>query len=488
MTSSSPNLGRQGGRGALAGMGARFIRLGMSLGSLTILARLLTPEDYGQYAMVMVVAGFASLIGDMGLTTAAIRAESLDEHERSNLWWINTGLGAAFMILMLVGAPALGRIYQEPAIVPIALAVAVIFLIQGMSAQYRADLIRRMRFGQEAVLDISMNGVSILLSIALAAMGFGAWALVIPLILTGLLTMAALMTLGRWVPKRYRRDVSVRPLVAFGLPMMGTSLLSYASGNVDGAIIGRVHGDSGLGLYSRGLQVVRMPMNVLRAPLTNVALSTLAKVRSDAGTYARYVATAQLAVIYPIAAMTTWLAATAEPLIPLLLGPGWDGAALLVTLFALGDGIATLASAGGWLYAAEGKSAALLRYTMISATVRIIFFAVAAPFGLVAMAAVYGIASLILWPLSLWMCGRATGYDTRPLFVASLRVLVVFGVVFGAGRFVVAALETAPVLEIAAVTAAQAATLFLLQGVPAIRRDLHRLAEVFRNLLRRPAS
>lgn len=392
----------------LGGMAGQFGKLAVNLLSMVVLARLIGAEDYGLIAMVVsLVGGVADLIRDMGgLSAAAVRSPSLSLQQRTNLWWINTFLGGACMVAVCALAPLIAWFYGEPKVTLLAMAMSMLFAFGGMTTQYSADLMRRLKFGRQAAASVSAAMVAFLAALGTAMLGWGGyWSLALQQILGALLTLVFFAIAAGWLPGgRFRRGAGTREFFRFGMPLFGTQILTYYSGNIDSILVGRMFGSASLGFYSRGIQVVRMPMNQIRSPLSNVALSTLSKVREDRERYAGFVATAQLAVLYPTAILSTGLAATSQDVIPIVLGGGWGPVAAFVTLFALGDMVSSLSSAGGWLYLSEGKSGALLRYTVISAVVRITLFVGAAFIGIHAVAAVYPVASLLLWPFSLWYC------------------------------------------------------------------------------------
>ncbi|WP_157975540.1 lipopolysaccharide biosynthesis protein [Brachybacterium sp. YJGR34] len=482
-------LGARGGRGALLGVAGKLAKLAVNLLSLIVFARLLTPADFGLVAMITAVVGAAELVRDLGLSTAAVRAPSLSRAQRDNLWWVNTALGAGAAAVVCALAPLLAWFYGDPRLVALTLVYSTVFLLSGMATQYSADLMRSMRFGRLALAQIVAALAAFGVALLAALGGWGYWALALQQVLGGALTLILLAAVAGWLPRRFRRGVPLREFFRFGLPLFGSQLLTYASGNLDQVLVGRFFGAADLGHYSRGIQLVRMPMNQVRGPLSNAALSTLAKVREDRESYARLLAKAQLGMLYPLAILSTAVAVVAPDLVPFLLGPEWTAVAAFVTIFALGDMISSLAAAGGWLYLSEGKSAALLRYTALSAAVRIVMFLVAVPLGIHAVAAVYVLAPLLLWPFSLWYCQRATGRPTLPLLRGSLRVFVVTMLSFVAGYGVQLAMDAPGPGRLFASAGAYLVVLGLLALIPAIRRDLREVLGMVRTVLgRRPAA
>lgn len=426
------SLGVKGARGALIGTFGQFIKLGVNIASLVVLARLLSPHDYGLIAMVTAVIGVAEIIRDMGLSSASIQAKHLTSIERSNLWWANTAIGLFCALGTAILAPVLVAFYNEPAVLYITLALSTTFLFNGATTQFRASLVRELRVKPIAYSDISASLIAFFVALYCALTGAGYWALVLQQILGACLSFVFIAFSAGWCPQAYNSSVSIKPYLKYGLPLFGSGVLTYAASNLDVTLIGRFYGTTLLGQYNRAMQLIRMPMNQIRNPLGSMALSTLSKVQDDNQRLVEFAGKAQLIFLYPITLLGMYAAATAAETVPFVLGSRWAEIAPLVAIFAIGDSISNLSSAGGWLYLAKGRSGTLFKYTLLSALVRITLFVFMVPFGFMAIASVYIIAPMILWPISFYICARTTRINTLPLFLTSLRVIILAGFALGA--------------------------------------------------------
>ena len=147
-----------------------MIRFALQLGSLTVLARLLSPQDFGVVAMVTAITNVMEIVRDSGLSSAAIQAKELNDAERTNLFWANTGIGTGCALVVTLSAPLIVRIYGTPVVGPIVLALAPLFIVSGVNTQFRAELSRSLRFKALAVTDIAAQAGSIAAAISLAAL------------------------------------------------------------------------------------------------------------------------------------------------------------------------------------------------------------------------------------------------------------------------------------------------------------------------------
>src|SRR5690606_2130147 len=171
-------LGARAARGAAVTLSAQLGKIIIQVTSVVILARLLTPHDYGLIAMVIAVIGIGEVFRDFGLSSAAIQAPTLSTPQRDNLFWINTAIGVALAVVVYFGAGLLAVAYRQPDLVPITQALSLTFLLNGLATQYRASLIRALKFRLLAVADIAAPTVALVVAIGVGVAGWGYWALV----------------------------------------------------------------------------------------------------------------------------------------------------------------------------------------------------------------------------------------------------------------------------------------------------------------------
>jgi len=161
-------------------------RVVIQLGSTAILARLLTPEDFGLILMVTIVLVFFTIFQDAGLSVATVQQQEISHSQISTLFWINLALSIVIMLLVAIMAPFIASFYGEPRLTEITLALSTTFLINGLSIQQKAFLRRQMRFPSLAVIEISSQVAGIVTAVSLAVFGYNYWGLVVMSIAIGL--------------------------------------------------------------------------------------------------------------------------------------------------------------------------------------------------------------------------------------------------------------------------------------------------------------
>ncbi|RZU34452.1 lipopolysaccharide biosynthesis protein [Blastococcus saxobsidens] len=424
---SPEGLGRAAARGAgvtLAGQGLRIL---LQLASVVVLARLLSPEDYGLLAVGLVVVGIGEVFRDLGLSTAAIRAPKLSAAQRDGLFWLNVTAGLALAGVAVLAAEPVAGAFGEAELTGVVRCLALTFVLNGLAAQYRAGLIRDLRFGGVAGCDLAAQLAAFGVAISAAAAGAGYWALVAQQLTQGTVALVIVVRLGRWRPRRPRRGVGLTPLVRFGSGLTGTQLVYYVGNNLDNLLLGLTAGPAALGIYNRGFQLLMTPLNQLRSPATTVAVPVLSRLQDDPDRAAEYLRRSQLALGYSLVAGMALAAGAAGPLVDVMLGDRWTEVAPVLALLAVAGSAQTLSFVGYWVYLSRGLSGALFRYTLVSLVLSAVCIGVGSRFGVVGVAAGYATAALIEWPLSLWWLSRTTVVPVRDLYLGALRVTACAG-------------------------------------------------------------
>lgn len=480
------DLGRVAARGAgvtLAGQSARIL---VQLASVTVLARLLSPEDYGLLAIGLVVVGLGEVFRDLGLTTAAIRTPDLTPAQRDGLFWLNVAAGTLLAVLTVLAAEPVASAFGQPELADVVRCLSAVFLLNGLAAQYRAGLVRGLRFGAVAGVDLAAQLVAFGVAVGAAAAGAGYWALVAQQLAQGSVVLVLVVVLGRWAPGRPRRRVGLWPLVRFGGGLTGTSVVHHVANNLDNIVLGLTAGPAALGIYNRGFQLLMTPLAQLRSPATTVAVPVLSRLQDDLERAGGYLRRSQLAMGFTLVAGMALVAGTAGPLVEVLLGDRWAQVAPVLALLAVAGSAQTLSFVGYWVYLSRALSGALFRYTLLTLVLNALCIGVGSRFGVVGVAAGYATAALLEWPLSLWWLSRLTVLPVRDLLLGALRISAC---AIAAGAACAATIGLVPGWPAVAQLVAGLAAGLVAYGsaalVPAIRRDLAGVAAWGRQMTRR---
>ncbi len=408
-------------RGGAVTMTAQAVKFFLHMGSIVVLARLLTPQDFGMVAMVTAISGFVALFKDMGLSMATIQKAEINHSQVSTLFWINTAVSFVLALVLAMCAPIISRFYGEPRLKLITLVLSVTFIFSGLTVQHQALLRRQMRFSVLAVIQIVSMGISITTGIIMAWYGAGYWALVGMSFAISLSHAVLVWISCGWRPGLPARRTGILSMVKFGGHLTGFSVVNYFARNFDNILLGRFYGAGVLGLYSRAYNIMMLPISQIRAPMTSVATPVLSHLQNDPVRFQKYyikLVTLLSFITMPIIAL---LFVCADHVINLLLGKDWSGAIDIFEILCIVAFIQPVASTVGLVLVSLGQSKRFFTIGTINSIILVISFIFGLPWGAIGVATAYTIASYVLLVPILWYSFRRTPISILDFFTAISR-------------------------------------------------------------------
>ena len=375
---------------------AQIMQIVLQIGSMAILARLLTPADFGLIAMVGTVFSFVIIFQDAGLSVATVQSENISHSQISTLFWLGLALSIVIMLLVTIMAPLIAIFYGEPRLTGITLSLSTTFLLSGLCIQQKALLQRQMRFASLAVIDISSLVVGIVIAVALATLGVKYWSLVAMSIATALTSALLSWLVIDWRPGMPGKVMDVRPLLAFGGNFTCSQLLVYFIRDIDQLLIGKVWGASSLGLYSRANKLVFMPTSIFLYPISNVVISALSRLQNDWPRYRKYYFRALTVTTACGMPISLFFFIEADDLINILLGQQWTGAVPIARALCISAFSKTVIGASSWTYISLGHTKRLLLWHVIQAPLSILAILVGLPWGPIGVATSISIGELLI--------------------------------------------------------------------------------------------
>jgi PST family polysaccharide transporter len=415
----------------------QLLRTGVTIGSNIVVARLLSPNDYGLFAMATVVSGFLLQFASFRVHLAVIQRKEVSHAQLSTLFWAQLTWSSLLALVCWASGPLLTLWFHEPAAATL---LAVLGLTLPLNAAYgwHLTLLRReLRFRTVASIDLASYTLATLLVIVSAWRGLGYWALAIGVVAERFIAAVITWTRVSWRPGRPRRGSGVRSLVAFGANLTASGLLSYATRNVDNALIGWRWGAAPLGEYARAYAVFISPLSQLFPPLHEVMVPILSRVQDDDDELVRLFTLAVRVLAWLTMPLTIFILVGASPIITVLLGAQWRGSAPILQWLCVGGAVQGVHASLGWLYIARAKSGAVLRFGTFSAIVTIVSFLIGLPFGPRYVAASY---SVVVWALALayyFHASKVTELDLRPMLRALIWPALSCALLLPTGFFIV---------------------------------------------------
>jgi O-antigen/teichoic acid export membrane protein len=429
--------------GAFVTSGAQVARQLVQLATVALLARALGPRPYGVVALAVAIAGLGQVVADLGLGSAVVREPRLSPAQESTLFRFGVSAAAVVCLALELAAPRLASLFGEPELNFALRAVAPGLLLATALQTRRAVLQRAMRFRLLAAIDLASVAAGSALAIVLASFGLRTGALVAGSLAQQLLSSAAILRFAGPAPRAPLDRAAVRPQLRYGLFLMGFGVVNYFARTLDNMLVGGLMGAVALGLYEKAYALMMLPVTQISAALAQVMQPALASVRADRDRLAfLYLGAAGkvAGLAFPLAALC---ATCAGPIVRLLLGARFEGAAPLFATLAAVMGFQPLLSSVGWLYTATGATGRMFFWGAVNAAVlcgAILFGALEGD--PLSVARAYAVAVAVLFLPTLALALRVAGIG----FAALLRRIAAPALSAAAAWGAVAALPGLPLL------------------------------------------
>lgn len=484
------DLGGRAVRGGAVMISAQGLKLVITTASTLVLARLLTPHDYGLVGMVVVVTGFIALFKNLGLSTAMIQKAELTHEQTSTLFWINLLASVAITLLTLGLAPLVAWFYAEPELTKITAAYAIGFVVSGLGSNHEALIKRQMRFGTLAGIEISSQVIGIVVAIVLAMRGAGVWALVFNQLAYFTSYSIGLWLFCNWFPAAPRRNTGVRPMLAFGRDLTGYNVLNYFTRNLDNLLVGKFWGAQQLGFYSKAYQLLLLPLEQLGMPLDGIALTTLSRLNDSAVRYRQIFLRMLDKVAMFSMPLVAFMIVTSDWLVRIVLGAQWSQAAAIFAVLGLVGLFEPVANTMGWLMISQGRSRDVLHWGLVNSSITVASFLVGLRWGAFGVAVAFStIGAFIRIPLLFWFATRVGPVRASDIYKSMAVPLVAAAVVLGAIYGFRQAMELKPLVGVvcsAAIAMVGTAIVFLI--TPKGRTGISDLRLIVRQLIDRRAQ
>lgn len=360
--------GRALAQGGTWTIGLQALRFATNLGVSMLLARLLTPADFGLYTMVMAVVGIGLMFRDGGIESALVQRATVTPAELAALASFNALLGATFALGAAALGPVLAWVYDEPRLIGATAVAGLSFLIYGLDVQPSALLLRAHRFARHALIEFGALVAGLAAATVLAGRGAGYWALfAIDVVVAGGL-LAGHARAIRWRPVFGAPLHGVRGLLRFGGEVSVVRLLGHLSRNIDLIVIGGALGPAAVGLYGKAIKLVNLPHETVNWPLSRVAVPWLSR---EAGQPAAYLSAfrrlneVSAALALPV---VIWIGVSADHVVAVLYGDQWTAAVPLVRILCGIGALNTVLAATTWVYLSLGRVSRQIGWELLTAT------------------------------------------------------------------------------------------------------------------------
>lgn len=418
----------------------RFGTMAVSFLSNLVLARLLSPDDFGCIGMLMIFIALANTFVDGGFGAALIQKREPTRADYSTILYTNIIVAVFLYAVLYASAPAIAQFYRIPLLGSVLRVQGLILIVNALGIVQNNQLRKRLQFRKIAVISIVASSLSVIVAIAAAWYGYGVWSLVVQqLVLSGLTTLL-LWASGGWTPMRSFSRRSFRELFGFGSFILLSNLMNTLCSNIQGLIIGRFFAPATMGLYTQARKLEEVASTSFSAIVDQVSYPVLAEIQNDReamiGALKRFI----LALGYVCFPMMILLIVVAHPLIVLLYSEKWVLCIPYFRILCVAGIAICLQGINYYGVAAIGKSDSLFVWTLVKRSLGLIFLFAGLCWGMIGLMWGMVAASYTIYIVNACLVSRHIGYRLSAQFRDLLPVVVLSAatgaVVYRAGMFI----------------------------------------------------
>ena len=378
-----------------------------------ILARLLSPSDYGLIAMLAIFMAIAQAFIDSGFTNALIKKLDRTDKDFSTVFYFNLFISIVIYILLYLGAPFIAKFYRTSDLTDITRVYMLSLPIIALGAIQRTQFTIKVNFRDQAIASFSGALAGGIVGIILATQGYGAWALVGSALATNIVTTIIFWIRSTWRPRWEFSIVSLRTMFSFGSKLLFSGLLNTAYTNLYQFVIGRRFSKQDLGYYSRADQFAQFPSSNITGIMQRVTYPILCTIADDdeklLAAYRQYIKLAAY-IIFPL---MIGLAAIAKPLINVVLGQKWQFASIILQILCFSYLWYPIHAINLNLLMVKGRSDLFLRVEIIKKVVGICILLIVMNFSVELMAIGNVASSFIALFINTYYTKKMIGYGIR---------------------------------------------------------------------------
>ena len=361
----------------------RFSVQGIQFIVMIIMARILTPEDYGLVGMLAIFIAVSQSLIDSGFSQALIRKQDRSEIDNSTVFYFNIGVGAILYLILFFSAPLIASFYNEPQLVPITRIIGLSLVFNSLVVVQRALLTINLDFKTQAKASFVGVIISGSLGITMAYTGFGVWAIVWQQISNLAVVTVLLWILSRWKPTWAYSWKSFRELFSFGSKLLASGLLDTIFRNLYLIVIGKFFKASDLGYYTRAHQFTDFASSNITGIIQRVTYPVLCTIQNDdarlSDVYRRLLRTSAF-IIFPL---MTGMAAVAKPMVISFLTEKWLFSAILIQILCFSQMWYPVHAINLNLLQVKGRSDLFLKLEIIKKALTVIVLCITLPMGLI---------------------------------------------------------------------------------------------------------
>ena len=377
-----------------------------------VLARLLSPDDYGLLGLITIVTAVCTTLVNGGFTTALIRKKDITEDDYNTAFIVNLALSLLLYAIVYASSPFIADFFKREELVSLTRVSSLGFIAGALSLVPQTRLTKRIDFKAQTKITLIASVTSGVLGIAMALLGFGVWSLVAQTLSNQVLRTILLWVIDRWIPKFRFSKASFQELFGFGWKMMLSGLLDTVWKELYQVVVGKFYSPATLGQYTRGNQFAQLFSSNLTNVVQRVTYPVLSNIQDDkermVSAYRRIIKT----TMFITAVGMFFLGAISEPLLYCLIGPKWHEAATYLPLICISGSLYPLHAINLNMLQVQGRSDLFLGLEIIKKIIALGPLFIGAFVGIMPMLYTNIATSIISYFLNSYYTGKFLNYSS----------------------------------------------------------------------------
>lgn len=390
----------------------RFGNMGIMFIANIVLARLLTPAEFGTMGILLVFIGFSDIFIDGGLTSALIQKGKPTKDDFSSVFYFNVCVSVVCYLLVFIFSPSISNYFKDPYLTDTLRVIGLILIFNAVGVIQITQLNISLSFKKLARYKIISTIIGTTVAIILALIGFGVWSLVYRNLISAIILNVMAWLGSEWRPLLHFSLNNIKTLYRFGGFMFLSTLFEYIYAYIQPVIIGRYFSVNELGYYSQARKIEEIPSNSLSGIVTSVAFPVLSKIKNDEDQFRFIVKNSLEKISFISFPIMIWMVALSFYIISVLFGEKWLGAVPLLEILAIA-GIFRIPSALNMcIIQSRGKSKAFLFIQLTKRCLGIGCVLIGAFFGLFGLMWGFVVGSAVFFLIDSIMVGKYINYGT----------------------------------------------------------------------------
>lgn len=418
----------------------RFSVQGVGFLVMLVIARILSPADYGLVGMLAIFIAIAQCLIDSGFSNALIRKQDRTDIDNNTVFYFNIIVSLGLYGVFFAIAPWVADFYNEPILKDLMRVLCITVVINSLAVVQRAVYTAELDFKTQARASFAAAVISGALGIILAVKGFGVWTIVWQQMANATISTILLWTFASWFPKLQYSWKSFRELFGYGSKLMVSALLDTTYNNVYPIVIGKIFSASTLGFYTRAQHFAQLPSSNITGIIQRVTFPVLSKLQDDDERLQRnYRKLLKMSafIIFPLMCL---LAAVSKPLVVILIGAKWGFCSVLLIPICFAMMWYPIHAINLNLLQVKGRSDLFLKLEIIKKCLGITVLCLSIPFGIIVMCYAMIGSSILALVINTYYTGKLIhiGFfkQMRDLSKSLFLALSVFAIVFIAGNLI----------------------------------------------------